>query len=89
MHAVKAKYDHLPYQRTQIYGNLWYKKELKKIKSIISQPKWENFVIKKSGQKPQTTIATKIFDKTRSLFKTQKKIISASDAKILSRKEKN
>ena len=63
MHAVKAKYDHLPYQRTQLYGNLWYKKELKKIKSIVPQPKWENFVIKKSGQKPERTIATKIFDK--------------------------
>lgn len=24
MHAVKARYDHLPYQRTQLYGNLWY-----------------------------------------------------------------
>lgn len=24
MHAVKANYDHLPAQRTQIYGNLWF-----------------------------------------------------------------
>ena len=24
MHAVKANYDHLKFQRTQIYGNLWY-----------------------------------------------------------------
>ena len=24
LHAVKLKYDHLPLQRTQIYGNLWY-----------------------------------------------------------------
>lgn len=31
LHAVKAKYDHLKYQRTQCYGNLWvsnYKDEL-------------------------------------------------------------
>jgi hypothetical protein len=25
LHAVKASYDHLPTQRTQLYGNLWYK----------------------------------------------------------------
>ena len=24
MHAVKADYDHFNYQRTQLYGNLWY-----------------------------------------------------------------
>ncbi|MDB9696539.1 hypothetical protein OAA80_00920 [Amylibacter sp.] len=26
LHAVKADYDHLSGQRTQLYGNLWYKK---------------------------------------------------------------
>jgi len=26
LHAVKAKYNHLQSQRTQLYGNLWYKK---------------------------------------------------------------
>jgi hypothetical protein len=25
LHAVRAHYDHLPAQRTQFYGNLWYK----------------------------------------------------------------
>jgi len=24
LHAIKLTYDHLPFQRTQIYGNLWY-----------------------------------------------------------------
>ncbi len=24
LHAVKLKYDHLKFQRTQVYGNLWY-----------------------------------------------------------------
>lgn len=24
MHAIKLNYDHLKFQRTQIYGNLWY-----------------------------------------------------------------
>ncbi len=27
LHAVKAKYDHLQTQRTQLYGNLWYERE--------------------------------------------------------------
>ncbi len=26
LHAVKAEYDHLPAQRTQVYGNLWFAK---------------------------------------------------------------
>ena len=25
LHAIKAKYNHLITQRTQLYGNLWYK----------------------------------------------------------------
>ena len=36
-HAVKASYNHLVGQRTQLYGNLWYK-EMKRIPSI----KWED-----------------------------------------------
>lgn len=28
LHAVKADYDHLVTQRTQLYGNLWYKESL-------------------------------------------------------------
>ena len=29
MHAVRAKYDHLSGQRTQLYGNLWYGQDLR------------------------------------------------------------
>jgi hypothetical protein len=29
LHAVKLDYDHLLLQRTQLYGNLWYKKKVK------------------------------------------------------------
>jgi hypothetical protein len=38
MHAVKADYDHLNYQRTQLYGNLWYKNSPK-----VYQSKWEDY----------------------------------------------
>ena len=35
IHAVKANYDHLPTQRTQLYGNLWY--ELVKLPNLPHQ----------------------------------------------------
>ena len=40
IHAVKANYDHLKHQRTQLYGNLWHK-------NINQTPKveWEGFVL--------------------------------------------
>lgn len=37
MHAVKANYDHLITQRTQLYGNLWYKTDFTK-----SMMDWKN-----------------------------------------------
>jgi hypothetical protein len=40
VHAVKANYDHLAYQRTQLYGNLWFKESLTEAK-----PEWEDIVI--------------------------------------------
>lgn len=38
MHAVKADYNHLDYQRTQLYGNLWYKQS-----PAIYASKWEDY----------------------------------------------
>jgi hypothetical protein len=38
LHAVKAKYDHLSYQRTQIYGNFWYLES-----KALKGPSWEKF----------------------------------------------
>ena len=50
LHAVKANYNHLSYQRTQLYGNLWYNDDVPEIKAITSNPIWEEFVVKKSSQ---------------------------------------
>ena len=36
LHAVKLEYDHLEFQRTQLYGNLWYEK--KDTKYLIEYP---------------------------------------------------
>lgn len=43
MHGVKAVYDHLPTQRTQLYGNLWY---LDKEKKNLRGPTWEQLAVK-------------------------------------------
>ena len=40
MHAVRASYDHLKTQRTQLYGNLWYTEDPSK-----SRLEWEDFEI--------------------------------------------
>jgi hypothetical protein len=38
MHAVKASYNHLVTQRTQYYGNLWYKNS-----NVKTKPSWRDF----------------------------------------------
>ena len=40
IHAVKANYNHLSYQRTQLYGNLWFRDSL-----VREAPEWEDFLI--------------------------------------------
>ena len=40
MHGVKASYDHLSTQRTQLYGNFWHNKV-----ELEGHPKWEDFVV--------------------------------------------
>jgi len=41
MHGVKAVYDHLSTQRTQLYGNLWYLENKK-----LLGPSWEQLAVK-------------------------------------------
>jgi hypothetical protein len=43
-HAVRARYDHLGYQRTQMYGNLWHNVDPKLI-----MPRWEDYRIGNTG----------------------------------------
>jgi hypothetical protein len=40
MHAVKADYNHLANQRTQLYGNVWYREV-----TSTAAPQWENLNI--------------------------------------------
>ena len=65
LHAVKADYDHLPYQRTQCYGNLWYTST-----QAHGGPQWEDFVIqreKRSRNKP--VLKRGIRDRIASVFR--------------------
>lgn len=41
LHAIRAHYDHLATQRTQLYGNFWYKQPAE----ITLAPEWEHYVI--------------------------------------------
>jgi hypothetical protein len=55
MHGVKANYDHLVTQRTQLYGNLWYK-EL----DVAPGPEWEDFTIFKSPAPVEKSLFSKL-----------------------------
>ena len=51
IHAVKANYNHLESQRTQLYGNLWYKNC-----SVKYHPDWEDLIISKEKTEPKINI---------------------------------
>ena len=74
LHAVKASYNHLIGQRTQLYGNLWYKDEEKSnFKRSVSRLDWEDFDFKKSTKKSELSIFKSALNITK---KKIKKIIS-------------
>jgi hypothetical protein len=66
IHAVKANYNHLKYQRTQIYGNLWYRQPQR-----MTKPKWEDFLI---GTRPSSSL---VETNTPQLLKALKKRMPA------------
>lgn len=47
LHAVKLDYNHLSYQRTQIYGNLWYNEKTTKYSPTYKDIATENIDINK------------------------------------------
>lgn len=55
LHGVKARYDHLKYQRTQLYGNFWYNEA-----RTTKHPAWESFVIEQTGKRKAATIKGRI-----------------------------
>lgn len=70
IHAVKANYNHLSYQRTQLYGNLWFKESFTEV-----TPRWEDFVINPSGRKSiKNDIRKLIPSRVKPAFKKIKRI---------------
>ncbi len=53
LHAVKADYNHLITQRTQLYGNLWYQKM-----EVLDKPEWESLDL--AGAVSRGAISNKI-----------------------------
>lgn len=60
MHGVKADYDHLQGQRTQLYGNLWYHEN-----PVLPQADWEDLVIHPGAHRRQQLEARRITDVIR------------------------
>ena len=73
MHAVKASYDHLLGQRTQLYGNLWYKKI-----HISRRDSWEDLdlINCRAPQSHWTGLASKL---KRKLKAARRKFFSSSE----------
>lgn len=80
MHGVKANYDHLSSQRTQLYGNLWYETS-----NTTYSPNWEQLLIKDFSPKKHNNL-----DKTLNTFKRLVKkgveVFSKKDPNIGDRK---
>ena len=81
MHAVKASYTHFEHQRTQLYGNLWYKgyrdggytaESGSKNSAIrLQQPSWECYDVTKHStgkMKSSSSLKSKIMKKIKSKF---------------------
>ena len=71
LHAVKANYDDLEYQRTQIYGNYWYKS----IKAPLNATTYNDFDFKSkviSNQKKYDSLSQKIYRTVRNKINSLK-----------------
>ena len=76
-HAVKANYDHIETQRTQLYGNLWYNKSYNKTIN------WEKLDLvgnynSRDDYTNQYNLLTKGFQKIKSIFNRNNKSLKRS-----------
>lgn len=70
MHGVKANYDHLAGQRTQLYGNLWYRET-----KVAGAPSWEDLSF---SQRQPTTEPGKLNVWAERLRKYQRRLSPSS-----------
>ena len=70
LHAVKADYNHLLTQRTQLYGNLWYKNG-----GSYTPQNWKNIDLRThSSIKEEVSIISRLNRKLKDIAKTKKDI---------------
>ena len=72
LHAIKANYSHLKNQRTQIYGNLWYKNgEGYNFKESNQDLDWKqlSFQPKEKVQPQKKSLIEKVFNKIKNFNK--------------------
>jgi hypothetical protein len=55
MHGVKAQYEHLSGQRTQLYGNLWYHNL-----DVNEGPEWEDLVLTRSKHRVNASVMNRL-----------------------------
>ncbi|WP_431239118.1 hypothetical protein ACQ86B_04955 [Mycolicibacterium aichiense] len=60
LHAVRAHYDHLPAQRTQFYGNLWYKPQ-----ALTARPQFKDFQKGSAPKRSRMDVARSKADRLR------------------------
>lgn len=72
LHAVKANYDHLKYQRTQLYGNLWHSES-----ATTMTPQWFDYEIKESSNsKLKNTLSRCIPSRIKTAIKRPNKDVN-------------
>ncbi len=74
MHGVKAKYNHLSYQRTQLYGNLWYH-----ARPTEGSPTWENFLFQQRKAAPKPTLKERAVKKVKRFVKKTSALVKDTD----------
>jgi hypothetical protein len=62
LHAVKANYDHLCFQRTQLYGNIWYKEA-----NTIGSVEWQGLDVLSNLQTNQQKLEIGFRNKIKKL----------------------
>ena len=68
LHGVKARYNDLNHQRTQLYGNFWYQKEFAKYRSL-SYKDFDFVNISREKFKKNTTFLKKASNKIKQILK--------------------
>ena len=67
IHAIKADYNHLDFQRTQLYGNFFYHDS-----DINNRPEWEDYIIERRDRIRDMTFTQKILNKSFSFLSKNK-----------------